>query len=263
MTLFLHDSIFTLKYERIIYDKGEVDPFVRACFVEECAGEPPSHRFALKLLASRDLEVLADGPNMVDVQTFTLEEPMLLPKGCFVGVYQRTFPPRLQYQTVWPRGEPFRYGVFIGLPNGAQPNEVGDVVHRCTKSEECPGLSISVKHFDSIEALEAARDSVKEDNTRTIECRRRLMSEKAGKSLHGSDGREVSSESIAGACDSSQMLVQHLNDATPNMIETYMGVETRRDEDQGEEKIGAGELDPYYDPDDYSRMTHFGPGGSI
>jgi hypothetical protein len=166
---------------RIIYDKGEVDPFVRACFVEKCqVGDPPApkSRFALKLLASRDIKVRADEPNMVDIQTFTLENPMLLPKGCFVGVYQKTFPPRIQYQSVWPRGEPFKYGVYIGLPNGAHPNEVGDVVHRCTKSEECPGLSISVKHFDDMESLEISRAQVTADNLRILEEQRTLAAER-------------------------------------------------------------------------------------
>ena len=159
-----------------------MDPFVRACFVEKCKASDapaPTSRFAIKLLASRDIEVRANEPNMVAVQTFTLDKPMLLPKGCFVGVYQKTFPPRIQYQSLWPRGEPFKYGVYIGLPNGAHPNEIGDVVHRCTKSEECPGLSVSVKHFDNMEALEAAREQVTADNARILEEQRVLAVEKA------------------------------------------------------------------------------------
>ena len=108
---------------------------------------------------------------------------MLLPKGCFCRRVSKNVSPRLQYQTVWPRGEPFRYSVFIGLPNGAQPNEVGDIVHRCTKSEECPGLSISVKHFDSIDALETSRDLVKAENARIIKDRHRATSESAKESL--------------------------------------------------------------------------------
>lgn len=161
----------------MIYDKGEVEEFVRAQFVEECDPKssdfvpPPKNRYALKLLASRELEVHADGPNLVDVQTFTFKEPVLMPKGCFVGLYQMTFPPRIQYQSAWPRGEPYNYQVYIGLLNGAHPNEVGDVVHRCTKSLECPGLSITVKHFDDMEALEAARAQVTRDNLQMLKKR--------------------------------------------------------------------------------------------
>eukprot|EP00946_MAST-07B_sp_MAST-7B-sp1_P002869 g2869.t1 len=191
---------------RIIYDKGEVDQFVRACFVEECAGEPPRNRFALKLLASRDLEVIADGPNMVD------------------------------------------------------PNEVGDIVHRCTKSEECPGLSISVKHFDSIDALETSRDLVKAENARIIKDRHRATSESAKESLDDNvDDFDNSSNSPVSANE----LELQTSNSTPNVIESYMSVETQRDEGLGEEKIGVGECDTQYDPAGYSRLTRFGPGDSV
>ena len=230
-----------------------MDEFVRAPFVEECDKTfmpPPDSRFALKLLACEDIVVHADEPNLVDVQTFTLKKPLLLPKGCFVGVFQRTFPPRLQYQTVWPRGEPFKYGVFIGLPNGAHPHKVGDVVHRCTKSEECPGLSVSVKHFDDMEALEAARSKVTADNLQIIERQQRArkaagtksaLAEKAGESGGGpAKGWEQAGAKIVEAYVYDNIMNKE------KLVDLDGRVESPRDENTGEEKTAVNEslLDP-------------------
>lgn len=91
------------------------------------------------------------GPLFKEEQVVTLEEPMYIPPNHYLGIYQRQFQPKIQFKDKWLRDEPVKFDVYSGLPQGAHPTNVGDVVHRMSKLDECTGMTFVVKHFDTYE----------------------------------------------------------------------------------------------------------------
>jgi hypothetical protein len=88
-------------------------------------------------------------PDILKEQVVVLEVPLYVPPGHYLGVYQRGYPPRVQYKKIWSKKEPVKYNVYCALKQGGHPTEVGDVVHRMLHSEECAGMTFVVKHFEN------------------------------------------------------------------------------------------------------------------
>ena len=44
--------------------------------------------------------------NYRNEQIIQLDEPMVIPNGYYLGVFRKTYPPKLQYRKTWDKREP-------------------------------------------------------------------------------------------------------------------------------------------------------------
>ena len=154
--------IFSKKYEnknwlyRVVCDSGSVERFVREEFISHDNRAyfeySNKKRFAMQLVGTESIVVQATPPFLHNHEhVVTLDNPMYIPPDHYLGVYQRGFAPKFEWNKYWPDNEPVKFGMYSALGHGDRPTHLGDVVHRMQLVEECTGMSFVCQHFDTEE----------------------------------------------------------------------------------------------------------------